>query len=185
MFFTWTLNRLEVLGPLALMSLTGSLLEVKGQVDERWGASPGGFPEAFAQRWLAAFGYFALAAGCFMAIAGARSPGYPALRTYLSTLVTAALFSQVSPMVHHVTGSLPTGWAFGVAVHLTTLSVAQFWCPHNSTYQLWLPFAGLSDASAPRLALSKAIFTVIAGVLFRTNMRILETPERLIGRSRM
>lgn len=182
-FLAWLLERSELLGPLALMPLTAGLLQVDGRVDERWGTAPAGLGRLFMQRWLLTLAYFALALGLFLALAGLQVRDFSWWRTFPAALVSAALFSLAGPLVHHATGSAGAGWAAGLAVYLGAVVVSQFWCPHDSVYQLWLPFAGLSDAPPAALAASKAAFGLGALGLLAANLRVLAVPERLLGRA--
>lgn len=179
----WLLTHLEQYVPLLLMPMSAGLLLVNGKVDERQGAAPGGLGVRFAQRWLLVVFYFALALGLFLALAGGRLEAFSWLRTFSAALVTAALFSLVGPLFHHATGSAPAGWATGMGLYFGTMLIAMFWCPADSIYQIWLPFAGLSDAEPGALALNKAAYGLAAAGLLMLNLRILQRPERLIGRS--
>lgn len=177
----WILKRSELLGPPILMALVSTILTVRGQVDERWGAAPPGFPGLFLQRWLLTLGYFALALAIWLSIAGMRTGGpFPFGRTLASTLITGALFSLIVPLGHARTGSPVAGWAAGLALYFVTVTIAQFWCPYDSTYQLWLPFAGVSDATAPALAISKCAYGLATLGLLWANWRGLAYPERLV-----
>lgn len=146
----WLLKRSELFGPPVLMAMVSGILLVQGRVDERWGATP---------------------------------PGFPFVRTFASSLVTSALFSLLVPVFHTRTGSAAAGWAAGLALFFATVTVAQFWCPFDSTYQLWLPFAGISDAGPWPLAASKAAYGLGALGLLWANLGALRRPERLIGRA--
>lgn len=180
----WFLGRTEVFGPLALMALTNSLFSVDGQIDERWGAAPRGLGAIFTCRWLLMVLYYALALGLVLVLAGPRAGGTLAeARVFASALVTSALFSLPGPLVHHATGSAPAGWAAGLVAYFGAMTVAMFWCPADSTYQLWLPFAGISDAGPLALALSKAAYGLGAAALLWANVRQLRIPERLLGRA--
>lgn|GEM_PF-3484002 len=176
----WLILRTELFGPLVLMGLTASVLLVDGRVDERWGTSPRGMQGLFLQRWSLATAYYALATGLFIWGAGPRAGGFSEGRVFLSALVTAALFSAACHFIHHLSGSAATGWAGGLAAYFITVTIASFWCPYDSAYQLWLPFAGVSDASPGALALSKTAYALLAVLLLRGSARLLAVPERLI-----
>lgn len=179
----WLLLRSEVFGPPLLMALASGLLLVQGRVEERWGAMPPGFPGLFRQRWLLLLGYFTLAVALFLALGGPRSgSAFPYLRTLGSTVVTATVFALVVPLIHTATGSAAFGWAAGMATYFITMTAAQFWYPYDSVYQLWLPFAGISDATPQQLLVSKGAYAVLALLLFWANLRWLERPERLLSR---
>ncbi|MFZ5825571.1 MAG: hypothetical protein ACOY94_14830 [Bacillota bacterium] len=182
-FLQWALERTELLGPLGLMPLVAAILQVEGRTDERWGIAPTGLGGLFIQRWLLVLTYYAAALGLFLAVAGSRIDAFPFWRTFLSALVTAALFSLVGPLVASRTGSAASGWAAGLAIFFGSLVVAQFWCPHDSVYQLWLPFAGVSDAGTTTLALSKGAYAGLTLLLLGALHRSLLVPERLIGRA--
>lgn len=172
--------RAEVLGPLILMGLTASVLLLDQRVDERWGASPRGLHGLFLQRWLLTAAYYVLAIGLFIRLAGARAGDVSEVRVFASSLVTGALFSGACHLFHHLSGSPVAGWAAGLAVYFVTLAIATIWCPYDSVYQLWLPFAGLSDATAQELALSKGVYALAGLALLGMSARLLTVPERLI-----
>jgi hypothetical protein len=176
----WVLTRTEAFGPLVLIGLTGSILRVDGRVDERWGAVPAGLGGLFLHRWALVATYYALALGLFLAVAGARAGPFDEGRTFASALVTSALFALFGPLLYHRTGSPGVGWTGGLAVYFITMTIAMFWCPKDSTYQLWLPFAGQSDAAPLALAVSKGVYALLVLSLLRANRRILAVPERLI-----
>lgn len=182
-FLHWALKRAELLGPLAVMGLTSGVLQVGDRVDERWGAVPLGLGRLFLQRWFLAMGYAALAQGLFLALAGKQDPLFSWWRTFPSALITSAFFSLAGSLAYFATGSARTGWATGMTLYFSSLTISQFWCPADSVYQLWLPFAGLSSASGWALAASKAGYGLAGSGLLWASLRVLRTPERLIGRA--
>lgn len=176
----WFVLRTELIGPLLLTGLTASVLLPGGRVDERWGTSPRGLRGLFLQRWSLATAYYALAVCLFVYGAGPRAGDVSELRVVLSALVSGALFSAACHLFHHLSGSATAGWAAGLALYFITVTIASFWCPYDSVYQLWLPFAGLSDAGPGPLAFSKAAYALVALLLLWGSGRLLAVPERLV-----
>lgn len=176
----WFVERTEIFGPLLLIGLTAPALLVDGRVDERWGASPRGLRNLFLQRWALAAAYYAVAVGLFIWVAGPRAGDMNELRTFLSTLVSGALFSAACHLFHALSGSAVIGWSGGLAVYFVTLAIATIWCPYDSVYQLWLPFAGMSDAAPAPLAVSKGAYALVALLLLWASGRLLAVPERLL-----
>lgn len=93
--------------------------------------------------------------------------------------MSGALFSAACHLFHSLSGSATIGWSGGLAVYFVTMAIATIWCPYDSVYQLWLPFAGLSDATPKALALSKAAYALVALLLLWVSGRLLAVPERL------
>lgn len=155
---------------------------VGGRVDERWATSPGGLGRLFLERWSLALAYFSLALGLFLALGDLRVEGFAFWRTWPAAVVSAAVLSLPGPLCHHLTGSPRAGWAAGFTVYAAAITVAGFWCPLESHYQLWLPFAGVSDAAPLPLALSKLGYGLVAVALLGIQIRVLAAPERLLAR---
>lgn len=183
MILRWFLTRSEVYGSLVLMGLTGSVLQFDGRVDERWGTTPKGLGGLFLQRWALVVTYYSMGLGLFLFVAGPRAGEFSEARALASALITAALFSLAGALLHHLTGSTGTGWVGGLAFYLVAMTVSMFWCPLDSTYQLWLPFAGQSDAGPLALAVSKATYALLGLLLLMANVRLLAVPERLMRRA--